>query len=80
MAFTSLDLRQHRYYSTFICVWGHLILFSDCTSQFLQPLSLTKFQSATTQLAYDRAQKELYIALASLESGLQQSRFLVGDR
>jgi len=55
-------------------------MFSDCTSQFLKPLSLTKFQSATTQLAYDRAQKELYIALASLESGLQQSRFLVGDR
>lgn len=35
---------------------------------------------ATTQAAYDRAQRELYAALDTLEAGLQQSRFLVGDR
>ena len=35
---------------------------------------------ATTQAAYDRAQRELYDALDSLEARLQQTRFLVSDR
>ena len=35
---------------------------------------------STTQGAYDRAQRELYGALATVEERLSQHRFLVGDR
>ncbi len=35
---------------------------------------------ATTQSAYDRAQRELYATLDTLERRLQDHDFLVGDR
>ncbi len=35
---------------------------------------------ATSQAAYDRAQRELYAALDELEARLGRHRFLVGDR
>ena len=35
---------------------------------------------ATTQTAYDRAQRELYATLDMLERRLQDNDFLVGDR
>ncbi len=35
---------------------------------------------STTQAAYDRAQRELYSALETVEQRLSQHRFLVGDK
>ena len=35
---------------------------------------------STTQAAYDRAQRELYSALDTVEQRLSQHRFLVGDK
>lgn len=35
---------------------------------------------STTQAAYDRAQRELYSALDTVEQRLTQHRFLVGDK
>ena len=35
---------------------------------------------STSQEAYDRAQRELYTALAAVEQRLTQHRFLVGDK
>ena len=35
---------------------------------------------STSQEAYDRAQRELYTALAAVEQRLSQHRFLVGDK